>query len=168
MAGRDILKNINCFVDGRGFAGQVTEFNPPKITLKVEDFRAGGMDASIPITMGMEKLEASFQLAAYDKDVLASIGFAEGSQIPLVLRGALESFDGKVTPVVHTMRGKITEIDPGSHKPGELASLTVTFAPTYYKLEHGSTVVHEIDVENMIRTINGVDALVEIRKALGI
>ncbi len=29
MAARDVRKNFNLFVDGKGYAGQVEEFTPP-------------------------------------------------------------------------------------------------------------------------------------------
>lgn len=167
MAARDIRKNFNLFVDGRGYAGQVDEFNAPKLTLQTEEFRAGGMDMPVDVTMGMEKLTCDFSLKAYDRDVLANFGVMEGTSIPLVAREALESFDGTVTQVVHTMRGKITELDPGTSKPGEIPLLKLTLSLTYYKMQHGDRVVHEIDAENMIRIINGVDALAAIRGALG-
>ena len=167
MAARDVRKNMNLFVDGRGYAGQVEEFNAPKLTLKTEEFRAGGMDAPIELTMGMEKLECDFSLVAYDQKVLVAFGVKEGQWVPFVLREALESLDGKVTAVVHTMRGKIREIDPGTSKPGDKPSLKLSVALVYYKLEHGGHVVHEIEVENMVRVVNGVDALAETRAALG-
>ncbi|HEY4664933.1 MAG TPA: phage major tail tube protein, partial [Comamonas sp.] len=91
----------------------------------------------------------------------------EGNQIPFVAREALESFDGTVTPVVHTMRGKITEIDPQTSKAGEVPRLKVTLSLVYYKLQHGQNTIHEIDVENMIQVINGVDVLQAMRSALG-
>ena len=168
MAARDVRKNFNLFVDGRGYAGQADEFNPPKLTLQTEEFRAGGMDLPIDVTMGMEKLVCDFSLKAYDRNVLALFGVVQGASVPLVVREALESFDGTVTPVVHTMRGKITELDPGTSKPGELPLLKVTMSLTYYKMQHGGSVVHEVDAENMIRIINGVDVLAAIRGALGI
>lgn len=168
MAARDVLKNLNLWVDGRGYAGQVEEFNQPKLTLKTEEFRGGGMDLPVDITMGMEGLKADFSLIAYDKDVLSLFGVTEGAVVPFVVRGALESFDGTVTKVTVTMRGKITELDSGTWKPGEKPSLKVMVSLRYYKLQHGDTVVHEIDAENMVRTINGVDALAAIRAAIGL
>ncbi len=168
MAARDVRKNFNLFVDGRGYAGQADEFNAPKLTLQTEEFRAGGMDLPIDVTMGMEKLVCDFSLKAYDKNVLALFGVVQGASVPLTVREALESFDGTVTPVVHTMRGKITELDPGTSKPGELPPLKVTMSLTYYKQQHGNDVIHEIDAENMIRVINGVDVLEAIRNAIGI
>ena len=168
MAARDVVKNTNLFVAGKGYAGQLEEFTPPKLALKTEEFRAGGMDLPVKITVGMEALEASFSLIAYDKDVLNLFGVAEGAFVPLVAKEALESHDGTVTPVVHTMRGKITEIDSGTHKPGDKPSLKVTVSLVYYKLEHGGKTVHEIDAENMVRVINGADLMSAHRAALGI
>jgi hypothetical protein len=167
MAASDVRKNMNIFVDGRGYAGQAEEFNAPKLALKLEEFRAGGMDAPIDLDMGLEKMESDFTLVKYDSKVLALFGIANGSSVPFVAREALESFDGTVTPVIHTMRGRIKEMDAGSSKPGEKASLKITMSLTYYKLQHGSTVVQEIDVPNMKHIINGVDRLAAQRSALG-
>lgn len=167
MAARDVRKNFNLFVDGKGYAGQVEEFTPPKLALKTEEFRGGGMDGPIEMTMGLEKLEASFSLIAYDREVLKHFDVREGAVLPLTLREALESFDGAVTPVVHSMRGKIREIDAGTVKPGDKVGLKITVALTYYKLQHGKDVVHEIDMENMVRVINGTDSMASTRAALG-
>jgi P2 family phage contractile tail tube protein len=168
MAARDVRKNFNAFVDGRGYAGQVEDFNAPKLTMQVEEFRAGGMDIPIDVTMGMEKMTADFSLKAYDANVLALFGLAEGQQVPFVLREALESFDGTIKSVVHTMRGKITGIDPGTSKAGELPLLKIDISLTYYQLTHDGSVVQEIDAENMVRIINGVDQLEQQRAALAL
>lgn len=168
MAANDILKNLNLFVDGRGLAGEVDEVNPPALSQKTEEFRGGGMNGPVDITLGMEKLASDFTLVSYNKDVLALFGVTEGSSVPFLIREALESFDSTVTAVVHTMRGKIVKMEPGSHKPGELPKLKVSLSLHYYKLQHGDDVIHEIDVLNMVQVINGVDALAGIRKAIGI
>ena len=36
-----LRKEINLFIDGRGYAGRVTEFDPPKLSVKTEEHRAG-------------------------------------------------------------------------------------------------------------------------------
>ncbi len=78
MAARDVRKNLNLFVDGRGQAGQIEDFNAPELSLLTEEHRAGGMFGATEITMGMEKLQSDFSLVAYDKHVLAMFGVAEG------------------------------------------------------------------------------------------
>lgn len=168
MAASDVRKNLNLFVDGKGYAGQIEDFNAPKLAIKTEEFRAGGMNAPVALDMGQEMMTTDFSLLQYSKDVLALFGLAAGNTVPLVVREALESFDGTVTPVIHTMRGRITEIDPGTSKAGDKTVLKFTLALTYYKLQHGATVVQEIDVPNMVHVINGVDRMAAQRAALGI
>ena len=164
----DILKNCNLFVDGRGYAGKVTEVNLPKLTVKMEEHRDGGMDAPAEIDMGLEKLECDFSTSSIDADLLRSWGLAPGNLVPLTFRGALVSEDGTVTAAVASVRGQVKEVDFGTWKPGEKVPLKCAVAVRYYKFEHGGAVVHEIDVDNMIRKINGVDQLAEQRTALGI
>lgn len=168
MAARDVLKNFNAYVDGKGYAGQVSSYTPPALTLVIDDHRAGGMDAPAALDMGMEAMEASVELTSYDRDILALFGVAEGNQVPFSVRGVLESYDGTTTAVRHDMRGKITSMDSGTWTPGEKGAMTVTFRLDYYKCTHGGQVVHEIDVQNMVRIINGVDRLAEQRAALGL
>ena len=158
---------MNLFVDGRGFAGDIEELTPPKLSIKNEEFRGGGMDAPVEIPMGMEKLEASFTLKNYSKDVLNLFGLAPGNNVPLTMRGALESSDGSVKPLVITLRGRIRELDDGSWKSGESATLKVAMSVDYYKRTLDGDDVHEIDIDNMIRKINGVDQLEAQRSALG-
>ncbi|MCK0743558.1 phage major tail tube protein [Chromohalobacter nigrandesensis] len=168
MAARNIIKQMTVSVDGRGYAGQVMEYTPPVLTLSTEEHRAGGMDAPITLDMGMEALESSFVLRSYDREILRQFGVSEGNNVPFVGRGAMQSYDGTWRPTVHTMRGKITSLDRGTWQAGQVASMTVTMRLDYYKEEHDGVTVHEIDVENMIRTVDGVDLLADLRTALGV
>lgn len=164
----DILRNINLFVDGRGYAGKVDELTPPKLTIKTEEHRAGGMDAPVELDMGMEKLECDFSLAGPDAGTLKSWGLGAGKPVPLTFRGVLQDADGVTRAVVMRMRGIVREADFGTWKPGEKAPLKATVAVRYYKLELDGEVIHEIDPENMIRVVNGADQLQAQRAALGL
>lgn len=168
MAARAIRKNLNLFVDGRGYAGDIQDFNAPKLTLKTEDFRAGGMNAPKKLNMGLESLDTDFSLTSYDADVIALFGVQPGADVSFIAREVLEDFDGVVTPVAHYMQGTITEFDPGTSKAGELAPIKITMNLNYYKLQHGDRVLHEIDIENMVQIVDGVDQLANQRAALGI
>lgn len=164
----DVLKNMALFVDGRGYAGNVEELTLPKLSLKTEEFRNGGMDAPIEIEMGMEKLECEFTLTRFDRNVLKLFGLAAGQLVPLTVRGALVSDNGLQTAVVVNLYGIVRELDPGNWKPAEKATLKLSMALRYYRMTHGGEVVHEIDIPNMIRIIGGVDQLAAMRVALGL
>jgi hypothetical protein len=163
----DVLRNINLFVDGVGQAGAVEELVPPKLTMLTESMRAGGMDAALDIEMGMESLEASFTLVKYSADVLKLMGLAPGNNKPFTFRGSTISEDGTEKPVVIQMQGMLKETDPGTWKPGEAAKLKGTVSIRYYKQTIDNEVIHEIDIPNMKRIINGVDQLAQTRKNLG-
>lgn len=162
-----ILKNFNLFVDGRGYAGRVDEVTPPKLTIKTEEFRAGGMDAPIEIDMGMEKIELGFTLAEFDPDVLVQFGIVTGQGVQITLRSALAD-NSSTTPMIIKAQGKYKEIDFGNFKAGDKGSMKCNVSCDYYSLQIGEKTIVEIDVNNMTRVIDGVDQMSETRDALGI
>ena len=164
----DILRNVNLFVDGRGYAGCVQMVQLPKLALATEEHRAGGMDAPVEIDMGMEKLEATWSMDSVDADLLRRWGLSAGEQTAAVFRGALQSEDNTVKSVAATCRGVLREVDWGDWKPGEKATLKCTMAVRRYTLAVDGETVHDIDVANMVRVVDGVDQLAAQRAALGI
>jgi len=169
MALANVLKDFNVFVEGKGFAGKADEINLPKLTLKMDEYRAGGMDAPAEIDMGMEKLECDFTLGEFDADVLKLFGIQVGAAQSFRAQGSITNpTDGTATPVVVQLRGRIKESDMGTWKAGEAAKHKVTIAVNYYKYSQAGTDLVEIDVEGMKRIINGVDQLAQTRTNLGI
>ena len=164
----NILRNVNVVVDGRGYAGRASTVQLPKLTVATDEHRAGGMDAPVAIDMGLEKLECGFTLTSVEPDLLASWGLGPGNLVPLTFRGALQSEGGEVTAAVATVRGMLREVDFGDWKPGEKAELKAMMDVRYYKLEIGGRELVEIDVDNMVRRVDGVDQLEAQRAALGV
>lgn len=162
-----VLKNFSLFVDGRGYAGKAEEVTPPKLTIKTEEFRGGGMDAPIDIDLGMEKMECQFTLVDFDAELMKLFGLVDGNAVQVTLRGALCD-DNSVTPMVISLRGMYKELDFGKFKAGDKGTLSAPVSCRYYKLTINNSDVIEIDVDNMIRKINGTDVMSEIRDALGI
>jgi P2 family phage contractile tail tube protein len=162
------LKNMNLSVNGSGQAGKVTELSLPKIAAKLEEFRAGGMDAPVEFDMGLEKLEGSFTLAEYDPEVLKLFGLTLGNNTAVTMRGYAEDEMGNSQALVAEMRGRLKDQDPGSWKPGDNAELKGAISCVYYRLQINGKDVYEIDVLNMVRKIGGVDQLQKQRDALGI
>jgi hypothetical protein len=162
-----VLKNFNLFVDGKGYVGLVEEVGVPKLAIKTESLQSGGMDLPIELDMGMEKLECNFSLTEYDPAVIKQFGLSDGAQVALTMRGALDNEQG-VTPIVLTLKGAWKDLDFGSWKAGDKSSLKANVNLRYYKLEIGGEEQVEIDAENMIRKIAGVDQLEAHRTAIGI
>ena len=164
---KDQLKYFGLHVDGRGYVGEVSSYTPPEMTLAVEEKRAGGMDAPQAVDMGMEAITVSWSIHTYSRDLLALWGLVAGGKVPVTVRGSLESGNGTVTPVKLESRGLITQVREGEWTPGGSPTLTFTQRCDFFRRTHDGQVVHEIDVENMVRVIGGTDQLAEHRRNIG-
>ncbi len=122
----ETLYNCSVAIDGRGYAGRATSMTPPKLKLKTDDYRAGGMDAPSKVDQGMEALEASFAMASMEYDVLKYFGILDGNAFSGNFRAAFKDHFGKIKYVGAFFRGKLTEVDPGEWKPGEKAETKYT------------------------------------------
>ncbi|NAO25949.1 phage major tail tube protein [Pseudomonas syringae] len=164
----ETLSNLNLFVDGVSFQGDVPSLTLPKMTLKTEEHRGGGMDLPVELDMGMEKQESNFTTTGVRRESLKFFGLADGTAFNGVFRGAFKGLKGKITPVVVTQRGRLKEVDMGDWKAGDKAEIKHSVALTYYKLEVDGRVIYEIDALGMKRVIDGVDQLAAERSALGL
>jgi P2 family phage contractile tail tube protein len=159
------IKDFIGFIDGRGKAGKAKELTLPKLALKMDEYRPGGFDAGVKIEMGMEALEAKVVWEEYDKARIRQFGKAD---LPIVFRASKEANDNSSEAIIITMRGQVQELDMGGWKAGDDTKLEETYTLTYYKYEQGGEVLIEIDIENGIRIIDGVDQLAERRRNLGL
>ncbi|AJP51152.1 phage major tail tube protein [Pseudomonas simiae] len=162
------LYNMNAHIDGVSFAGDITSVTLPKMTLKTEEHRAGGMDAPVEMDQGMEKLEASFAGKGVRPEAMKFYGLADQTAFNAVFRGSFKGQRGATTAVVATLRGMLKEIDSGDWKAGETGEFKYAVAVSYYKLEVAGRLMYEIDPVNCVRVINGVDQLASVRRDLGL
>ena len=70
--------------------------------------------------------------------------------------------------IVVNLTGSISSFDPGAFEAGAMTEASFEVAIRYYKLTLANEILHEIDVENMKRIINGEDQLESLRTAMGI
>ncbi|MGV8860190.1 MAG: phage major tail tube protein [Pseudomonas sp.] len=163
-----ILSNANLFVDGVSFNGDVPSMTLPKLAIKTDEYRGGGMAGSIEMDMGLDKMEASFVTNGVRRESLKWFGLADQTACNAVFRASFKGLKGAITPVIATVRGMLKEVDLGDWKPGDKAEIKHAIALTYYKLEVDGRVVYEIDMINAVRVIDGVDQLAAERSALGL
>ncbi|WP_395593116.1 phage major tail tube protein (plasmid) [Pseudomonas sp. B26140] len=158
----------NMSIGGVSFQGDVPSFTLPKLKIKTEAARFGGTDGEIDMDQGVEKLECSFTTTGVRKEGLVLFGLADQNAFSATFRGGFKGVGGAVTPVVTTVRGMLTELDPGDWKAGDKAEFKFAASLTYFKLEVAGEVIYEIDILGYKRIINGVDQLAEMAAALGI
>lgn len=159
------VTHFDCFVDGHGHAGVIEEVELPKLTLKMEEWRGGGMDTPAQIDLGTEKLEATLTLGENVRAILKLWGLF-GSERGLTLR-ASQGAGAAAEGIVVEMRGTCAELDMGTLKAGDANKTKHKFALSYYRLAIGGEDLIEIDIENMVRKVGGVDQLAAVRKNLG-
>ena len=163
------LKNFNLFNDGISFVGVASQVVLPKLTRKMEPFRGAGMNAEVDTDTGMEKLEVEHTYAGLVREVFNQFGITRADGVLLRFAGAYQRDDtGEVDAVEVVMRGRHSEIDPGSSKAGDDTEFKVKSTLSYYKLTINGEEVIEIDVLNMIERINGEDRIADQRAAIGL
>jgi uncharacterized protein len=164
-----VLKNMNLFIDGRGYAGRVDEVTLPVLTLKTEEHRAGGMDVPVELDMGMELMETTLVLSDFDADVFRSFGLLDSAGLPVTVRGATQrQGSAAVQAVQANMRGGWKSIDAGTWTAGEKNTLTLACSLSYFRLTIDGQELVEVDAVNMVRRINGTDQLAAQRAAIGL
>lgn len=161
------LRNFNIMIDGRSFAGLADEVTLPSLSISTQDYRAGGMDSPVDIDMGMDKMELSVTISDYNESVIAGFGLL-GTGIPLTVRGAIQRQGEAAQPVVIKTLANLKARSTGSFSAGGKQSTTLTYSLRKYSESINGVEYVNIDVENMIRVINGVDQLASQRSAIGL
>jgi len=163
-----ILRNFDVDVDGIGYAGRIREFTPPNITIKTEDYQGGGMDGVAKIDVGMDPMDATMVFGEIDPAIIGQRSLMAGPATTYVMRGALKREGERAQPIRMIMRGAWTGLDWGTITTASILNMTVNFHCRYFRLDINKVRYHEIDIERMIRFINGTDEMEDIRDAMGV
>ncbi|MDG6327702.1 phage major tail tube protein [Glaesserella parasuis] len=169
MALPRLLKLMNVFNNGFGYEGVAEEVELPKLTMKSEDFRAGGMLGEVTANLGLEKLEMTHKYAGIVPELFK--GFATDTIDSELIRfaGSYQRDDtGEITAVEVLVRGRHTELDGGSSKTGEKTETTIKSALSYYKLTVDGKELIEIDLINSVFKVDGKDRYAQHRAAIGL
>lgn len=163
----NILKNFGCFYNGESWLGKVPEIALPKIALKTEQYRGGGMLGEVDIAMGVEKLELEMTMGGLLVGALRSFTMAGVDRNLFRFVGAYqEDVGGGVLAAELVVRGLQTEFDPGSAKTGDKSELKTKWTASYLKwIVSGRTEI-EIDMINNVFLVDGIDQMAAVRAAL--
>lgn len=162
------LKDFNLFGDGDTWRGQIAELSLPKLARSMEEYRGAGMDGTVELDMGQEKIEFEWTAGGMIEAIFDAFGAVEIDSTMLRFAGSYERDDtGDIVPVEIVVRGRHREIDPGTAKNGDSNEISVTTTCSYYKLTIGGQNVIEIDVPGYVFNVRGTDMLAQRRAAIG-
>ncbi|HHV7458257.1 TPA: phage major tail tube protein [Escherichia coli] len=164
------LRVFTLFTDGVNQIGRVTGFTLPKLTRKTEAYRGGGMAGAVNIDLGLDDgaLDASFTMGGPTRELFLKYG---GTIDGTLLRFVGEYYNDEEQSDLYEieLRGRVTEIDTGEAKQGEVTSHTYAVRSTYYKLSINDRPVLEIDLLNHIERKDGKNVFPDrVRSAIGL
>lgn len=163
------LKNLNVFMDGVTWIGEVSSVTPPKLARKMEEYRGGGMNGPIGVDMGQDGLMTmEVATGGWIRQAARSMGAATHDAVQLRFAGAYQRDDtGEVDAVEITVRGRFQELDRGNKKAGDDTEVKHTLICSYYQETYNGVEDVLIDLPNMVERFGGVDRLAEQRAAIG-
>lgn len=163
------LKNFNLFNDGNSYMGLVPEVTLPKLSRKMEEYRAAGMTGPVEVDFGNEGVVLEWTAGGLLVDALRQYGAPNHNAAQLRFAGAYQDDDGGVPSAVEIMvRGRHKEIDMGSAKTGEDTEHKFTTTCSYYKLVINSETIIELDFLAGIEIVNGRNVNEAINAVIGI
>lgn len=158
-----LLQNMNAYANGTSYLGVIGEFEQPKLALKMDDWRGGGMPGPVKIDQGLDALEATLTFGGHELMLVREFGTPAVNGTRLRLVCAYQANDGSAAQAVHIfIGGRFSEIDFGKDKPGDATEHKYKAAISYYRREVDGVVEIEIDMVNGIFVVGGIDRYAEI------
>lgn len=162
------LKDMNVFSESESFAGHCQTFTRPKLAMKLEEYRGGGMPGAVDLQLGIEKLEVTHKYGGDMPSLNRGFGAAQIDASQLRFAGAYQNDEtGGYDDVQIVVRGRHVEIDPGDDEVGSKSGTTYKTSCTYYKQTRNGVVEFEIDMLGNVFSVYGVDRLAEVRRITG-
>jgi uncharacterized protein len=163
------LKMFNLFHGGINFMGLVPEVTLPKLSRKMEEYRAGSMTGPVSVDLGNEAMSIEWTAGGIIKDALKQYGAKTHNAVALRFAGGYQSdTDGVVQAVEVSVRGRYKEIDMGNAKASDDTNHKFTMPLSYYKLTIDGDVMVEFDFMNGVEIVNGVSMNADLLKAIGL
>lgn len=158
------LKDMNVFNAANAFSGECTVFTRPKLAIKTEAYRGGGMLGEVQLDMGLEALEATAKFGGEIPELNRQFGANQIDAVQLRFAGAYQNDEtGGYDDVQIIVRGRFTEIDSGDDEIGGKSGSSYKCACVYYKQSRNGRVEFEIDMLEGRFVVDGVDRWAELR-----
>lgn len=157
---RQIWRDFNILVNGIGNLGVSKELEVPELEFLTSE-REGAMAVEEVIPL-LKAMSAKIVLNEYNTEVYAAVSKQFSSAPTFFCKGSLVQGDTKI-PVLHTIKGKVKKLSNPLPDRGKEVEQTLEISVSAYSKEINGVKVIDIDFENMICMIDGVDIYAELR-----
>lgn len=155
-----IFRDFNILIDGIGNVGVSKSVELPKIEyLTVERDGAMAMEEVVPL---IKALSAKIVLNEFNSEAFSAANKVFGTGTTIFCKGSTVQGDTKAA-VLATLKGKVKMVETPFPDRGKEVEMTLEIAVSAYSLEIDGVKKIDIDLENMICAIDGVDIYAELR-----
>lgn len=164
------VTNANVYINGTSMLGQAEEIDMPKLVAKMVEHKALGMQGSVELPSGFDKMEARIKWNAFYQNTMLLMADPY-EVVNLQCRASVETYSstGRTaqTPMVVFIRGQFKSVPTGNFKQQDNVEFESNMAVTYVKVEHNGVPLVEFDALANIFKVNGVDKLAQYRANIG-
>jgi len=165
------LTGMKVYQEGSNNDFATGDITLPSLTSMTDSLTGAGIlgTADIPADGHFESMELGITWRTINRDVFNLMGSSAGLEI----RGAFSGWDNaktamEYTPIKIVVRGMSKGVDLGTLSQNAATDTTSTIEVIYIKIFIDGQAVLEFDRFNYLYRINGQDALLDVRKALGL
>lgn len=163
------IKDLAVYLNTINFIGMISEFDKPVVAATTAAHETLGMIGTQNVPVGFEPMTA--RIAWMGKSVpMAILSYDLEGVVDLQVREVLEDNTGVITRtgIVSTIKGRFQSTDGGKLSAKAMSTAESTLDVFYWKeVLDGKTLI-EVDFNNNIYIVNGVDKYKERNKILGI
>lgn len=157
---RQIWIDQNILVNGIGNLGVSKSLKVPELEfLTSEREGAIAVEEVIPL---LKAMSAEIVLNEYNTEVYSAVSKQFSNSPTFFCKGSMVQGDQKI-PVLHTIKGKVKKLGSPIPDRGKEVEMTLEISVSAFSKEISGVKVINIDLENMICIIDGVDLYAELR-----
>ena len=165
------LVNCNLYANGGSFLGAVLSITLPEIKSKTVEHKAGDAIGTAKLPGAFEPMTCTIKMNGMYEDFHA-ITADPNSMVNLMVRGNQKVRNGigniADEPVMILLRGWFSSRKVGELKSSESAQPEYVMEVFYYQLVVANLPIEEVDIENSVHRVEGVDLLSDFRSNLGL
>lgn len=165
------IKNGNVYLDGVNYLGKIKEVQLPELKQKMTESPTLGMFGTKKLPNGLEALESKIKWSSWLPEIMKKAANPY-KQADLTFYGNYEIFGNTgleaEKPVKCFMKGTFENIPLGTSQPNQGMEVETTLSVSYIKLVVDGEELFEVDVDNNIYIVGGVDLMKQFRVNLGI